>query len=270
MLCFPNAKINLGLYVTHKRADGYHNIETVFYPVAINDVLEIIPAKTSGLHQTGLPVTGADTDNLVWKACRLLAKHFPDKVSALDIYLHKVIPMGAGMGGGSADGAFMLRLLNNYCKLQLTDQQLANFALQLGSDCPFFIYKMPGFASGRGEQLSAIPLDLSAYSIQLVCPKVHVATGAAFQMITPQGATFDLRQLHTIPVSEWKEKISNDFEAHVFEAHPALTAIKRQLYDQGAIYASMSGSGSAIYGIFPKSKKAIIIADIAFEAFYVE
>ncbi len=268
MLCFPNCKINLGLYVTRKRDDGYHDIETVFLPIHVRDILEIVPARVSQLHQTGLSVAGNNTDNLVWKACRLLAAKYPDRIPALDIYLHKIIPMGAGLGGGSADGAFMLRLLNDYCQLQLSDGALAALALELGSDCPFFIYNTPCFASGRGEQLMSIQLDLSAYSIQIICPKVHVSTAAAFKMLTARPAPFDLKQLHTLPVEQWHGKISNDFEGPVFAAHPALAAIKKQLYEQGAIYVSMSGSGSAIFGIFTKLNKATIVSDIYYETFY--
>ena len=157
MLSFPNCKINLGLYVTQKRADGYHDIETVFLPVQLKDVLEIVPSTETKLVQTGLPVAGNVDDNLVWKAYKLLSAYFPTKIPTLDIYLHKVIPMGAGMGGGSADGSFMLRLLNDYCQLKLTDEQLAALALQLGSDCPFFIYNTPQFATGRGELM--IPIE---------------------------------------------------------------------------------------------------------------
>ena len=270
MLSFPNAKINLGLYVTQKRADGFHDIETVFYPVQVKDILEIVPAKTSMLHQSGLPVAGEHTENLGWKAYQLLISHFPGKIPAFNIYLHKIIPMGAGLGGGSADGAFMLRLLNDYCALGLNKSQLAAMALQLGSDCPFFIYNVPSFATGRGEQLTELPLDLSAYSIQVVCPHVHVSTGKAFQMLTPHPPGFDLRQLHKLPISEWTDKISNDFEAPVFGMQPVLQAIKGQLYDQGALYASMSGSGSAIYGIFPKGQKAVITISAVLQSFYTE
>jgi 4-diphosphocytidyl-2-C-methyl-D-erythritol kinase len=270
MLCFPNCKINIGLYITCKRADGYHDIETVFYPVQLRDVLEIVPAKNDQMHTSGLAVSGSINDNLVWKALQLLRTMFPDKITPLDIYLYKLIPMGAGLGGGSADGAFMLQLLNNYFKLQLSNEQLAQYALQLGSDCPFFIYNTPQFAGGRGEKLSTVSLDLSAYSLQLICPEVHVSTAQAFSMIRPQAAPVDLSSLSSIPVEQWKGTVSNDFELPVFEKHPALREIKKQLYDQGAVYASMSGSGSALYGIFPKGNKATVTVDMAFKEFFVE
>lgn len=267
MLCFPNCKINLGLYVTKRRDDGYHDIETVFYPVQWRYVLEIVPASEPGFHQTGLQIAGNGADNLVWKAYQLLKSTFPGKVPGLDIYLHKIIPMGAGLGGGSADGAFMLSLLNEYCGLQLTKAQLSAFALQLGSDCPFFIYNSPQFATGRGEQMSGIAVDLSACTIQLICPRVHVSTGAAFGWITPRPAPYDLRLLSALPVADWRHHITNDFEAPVFRQHPVLAHIKQQLYEQGAIYASMSGSGSSVFGIFPKGGKANIAADIPFDSF---
>lgn len=270
MLCFPNCKINLGLYVVHRRGDGYHDIETVFYPLQFNDVLEAVPGVETHLHTSGLAIPGKSEDNLVWKALQLLQARFPDRIPPLDIYLHKVLPMGAGLGGGSADGAFMLSLLNDQFELKLNKKKLAELALQLGSDCPFFIYNTPQFAYGRGEQMSDIPVNLSAYSIQLICPQVHVSTRLAFQMIKPRPAPFDLRQLHSLPVTDYKACISNDFEAPVFQQHPVLADIKEQLYRRGALYAAMSGTGSTVFGIFPKSKKAEIKADVSFDTLYME
>jgi 4-diphosphocytidyl-2-C-methyl-D-erythritol kinase len=278
MLSFPNCKINLGLYITRKRDDGYHDLETVFYPVGkpvksvssdggipLHDVLEIVESTGTTLHMSGRVVTGNEADNLVWKAWQMLKHEYPDNIPPLDIYLHKVIPMGAGLGGGSADGAFMLSLLNDCFNLGLDKLRLAQYALRLGSDCPFFIYNTPQFASGRGEQMSALPVDLSAYSIQVICPKVHVSTAKAFSMITPRPAPYDLRNLHQLPLEKWRDHISNDFEAPVFSQHPELGEVKQQLYDQGAIYASMSGSGSAVYGIFPFGKMAEIRVGVEFE-----
>ncbi len=270
MLAFPNCKINLGLYVTNRRDDGYHDLETVFYPLQLKESLEIVSAKETTLHLSGIPVAGSKENNLVWKAYKLLKDKFPGKLPELDIYLHKVIPMGAGLGGGSANGAFMLQLLNDYGALGLHKEQLAGLALQLGSDCPFFIYNTPHFASGRGEIMSPIPLDLSQYSIQLVCPDLHVSTAEAFKMIIPDPAPFDLRNLHKLPVEEWKDFISNDFEAPVLKQHPQLAIIKETLYDQGALYASMSGSGSTIFGIFPKGRKANLDIDADHEDIYME
>ena len=270
MLTFPNCKINLGLYITHRRDDGYHDLETVFYPVRVTDVLEIIPAPLSGMVVTGLPVAGAEADNLVLKAWQLLKELFPERVGALAVYLHKVIPMGAGLGGGSADGAFMLTLMNEFFNLQLDRSKLADLALKLGSDCPFFIYNTPQLARGRGEKMEPVAIDLSSYSLQLICPEVHVSTRQAFSAIVPAAAVYDLSGLPQLPLASWKDNICNDFEKTVFQLHPLLAEIKKQLYDQGAIYASLTGSGSALYGIFPKNEKAAIKTTVAFHDFYIE
>ncbi len=270
MLCFPNSKINLGLYVTRRREDGYHDIETIFYPLSFHDSLEIVPATETQLHLSGLKVGSNLQENLVWKAYKMLEERYPGKIPALNIYLHKAIPMGAGLGGGSADGAFMLKLINDFCNLHIDKPTLAAMALELGSDCPFFIYNTPQLATGRGELMTNISVDLSAYSLQLICPKVHVSTRDAFGMMIPKSASFDLRHLGTLPVSRWKGNISNDFETPVFSHHPVLATIKQQLYDQGAIYASMSGSGSALYGIFPKGQRAVITADVVFKDVFME
>jgi len=216
----------------------------------LHDVLEAVPAAATTLHMSGLAVAGGDADNLVMKAYRLVKERYGERVPQLDIYLHKVIPMGAGLGGGSADGACMLRLLNDLCALKMEKKEMAELALQLGSDCPFFIYDTPQFATGRGEIMSPVDIDLSGYEIRVVCPGIHVSTAKAFGMITPRPAPYDLRQLTSLPVSEWRHHISNDFEEPVFAMHPELGDIKRQLYEQGAVFASMSGSGSAVYGIF--------------------
>jgi 4-diphosphocytidyl-2-C-methyl-D-erythritol kinase len=269
MLSFPNCKINLGLYITEKRSDGYHNLETVFYPVALRDALEVIPSAETRLHLSGGYVGGNAANNLVMKAYNLLHSQYPEKLPPLDIYLHKAIPMGAGLGGGSADGAFMLSLLDEYCHLSLGREELAGFALQLGSDCPFFIYNSPQFAKGRGEQMQALNLDLSSYCIQLICPDLHISTAKAFSMIQPKLSSFDLRELPKLPIAEWKELLSNDFEAPVFAEYPELAAIKAQLYQQGAIYAAMSGSGSALYGLFHKGEKAKIATTLTVKEHYL-
>lgn len=274
MICFPNCKINLGLYITNRRTDGYHDLETVFYPITgLTDVLELVPTTTheSRLLLNGASIAGTREQNLVWKAYELMKERFPAKVPNLDIHLLKNIPMGAGMGGGSADGAFMLRLMNDYCSLELADDVLAEMALQLGSDCPFFIYNTPQFAQARGEQMTALPLlDLSAYTIQIICPKVHVSTKDAFGLITPRKPVFDLRTIQELPIAQWKDVISNDFEAPVFAQHSGMADIKRQLYTQGALYASMTGSGSAIYGIFAKGMRAEIESTIPFTSYLNE
>lgn len=266
MLCFPNCKINIGLYVTERRPDGYHNIETLFYPLPWEDVLEIVPAEQTTMHMHGKTIAGDTKDNLIYKAYTLLQQEYSG-IQPLDIHLLKVIPMGAGLGGGSSDGAFMLKLLNDHYSLGLSEAALAAFALRLGSDCPFFIYNTPCFAKGRGENISPIALDLSAYSIQLICPGIHVSTAAAFKLITAKPAPFDLRSISNLPVVEWQHHISNDFEKPVFEQHPHLAELKSQLYEQGALYAAMSGSGSAVYGIFNKGERARL--NIQAETFYI-
>jgi len=252
MLVFPNAKINIGLYITGKRTDGYHDLETVFYPVDYKDVLEIIPAKNgqTTLHISGNPVAGNTEDNLVWKAWNLLQRDYPDQVFPIAIYLYKNISTGAGLGGGSADAAFMLRMVNDYFQLDLDTEKLSAYALQLGSDCPFFIRNKACFASGRGEILQPLSLDLSAYRIELLTPGIHCSTALAFKQITPKPAAYPLRDIAALPVEAWKNHISNDFELPVFAQYPELKKLKEQLYEQGALYASLSGSGSALFGIF--------------------
>lgn len=269
MLRFPNAKINIGLFITEKRTDGYHNLETIFYPVAVKDGLEIIASGDESVHLTGLKVEGNAEGNLVWKAYQLLKKDFSQLVTPLEMHLHKVIPMGAGLGGGSADGAFMLTMLNDFFQLHIPQQQLESYALQLGSDCPFFIRNKPVFAKGRGEQMEAVNLNLDDYTIQLICPKLHISTANAFKGIVPQPAFFNLKEIEGIAVQDWKQCISNDFEKTLFPHYPALAQIKNQLYEQGAIYASLSGTGATVYGIFEKDKKASIHLDIDCDEFLV-
>lgn len=272
MLCFPNSKINIGLFVTGQRSDGYRNLETVFYPIGFKDILEIVPAKEeSSFHLSGKKIEGAKENNLVWKAFEMLRSRFPDKVPLLDIYLHKNISMGAGLGGGSSDGAFMLRLLNDFCKLNLDAEALAAYALELGSDCPFFIYNTPQFASGRGEMFQPVKPVLSGFRIDVICPQIHVSTGAAFRMIQPGPAGFDLRTIDSLDVKDWKEHVKNDFEEPVFKMYPELKDLKKQLYNQGAVYASLTGSGAAVYGIFPKgSQKPVIKSSLKLERFEEE
>lgn len=270
MITFPNCKINLGLNITNRRTDGYHDIETIFYPVYLRDVLEIVETnESSTIKLTGKEVIGDSKNNLVWKAYELIQKRFPNKVPELSIFLHKNIPMGAGLGGGSADGAFMLRLINDYCKLSLSEKKLAILALELGSDCPFFIYNSPQFAIGRGELMQPIHIDLSNYSIQLICPEIHVNTANAFKMINPQKPSFNLQELPKYPVKDWQGLVKNDFESPIFNLHPELEDLKKQLYHHGALYASMSGSGSTIFGIFSKGNRAIIKSNTKFEEYFI-
>lgn len=270
MIVFPNAKINIGLFVTERRADGYHNLETIFYPVKVEDVLEIVPAPSTTIHMSGLPVAGVEANNLVRKAFSLLQKDFPGKVTPVAIYLHKAIPMGAGMGGGSADGAFMIQLLNRYFDLGLGQEQMIDYALALGSDCPFFIINKPCFATGRGELLEPLSLNLAGYDIQLVCPELHISTARAFHNIQPKKAAVSLKDAVVLPLSEWRHHIFNDFEVTIFPHYPVLRQIKDELYRQGALYAAMSGTGSTVYGIFPAGEKATISIDCPFRDFIID
>jgi len=251
MIQFPNCKINLGLSILAKRAVGYHELETVFYPIAVSDALEILPADNLTLTQTGITVPGDPSQNLCLKAYHLLKKDFPD-LPPVQIHLHKNIPMGAGLGGGSSDGTSALLILNQQFSLGLNDQQLINYASQLGSDCPFFVYNKTCHAAGRGEILTPIALDLSNYQFLLVHPGKHIATAWAFQQLTPNTKSESIQSIIQKPMTEWKALLINDFEAPVFKTEPTLSSIKEKLYQLGAIYASMSGSGSSLYGIFPK------------------
>lgn len=267
MLRFPNAKINIGLSITERRTDGYHNLETIFYPVSVKDGLEIIAADNTKMFLSGLPVEGNSDNNLVWKAYQLLSGEFPDRIKPLEIHLHKTIPMGAGLGGGSADGAFMLNMLNDFFSLNLSPSLLENYALQLGSDCPFFIHNKAAFAKGRGEIMEPVALNLEDYSIQLICPKLHISTAHAFKGIVPQKPCFNLNEIASLVITDWKDYISNDFEKTLFLLYPILEQAKQQLYEQGAIYASLSGTGATVYGIFEKGEKAALQLDIAFDEF---
>lgn len=251
MLSFPNCKINLGLRVLRRRDDGYHQLETVFYPLPLKDALETIRSGKLTFTATGLTIPGDPSANLCLKAWHLLKKDFPE-LPSVDIHLHKHIPMGAGLGGGSADGAFMLVLLNKQFRLGLSAERLMDYAAQLGSDCPFFILNKPCLGGGRGEELLPIDLDLSSYKMALVSPGVHIGTAWAFSQITPSDKGKSIKDIIKEPVSAWKGQLVNDFEAPVLHAYPELKKIKETLYDAGAIFASMTGSGSSFFGIFEK------------------
>ncbi len=255
MIVFPNCKINLGLHILRKRPDGYHDLETVFYPLPLKDILEIIPldphARSSTLpfSSSGLPVGGQQQSNLCVKAYRLLKKEFP-RLPHIRMHLHKVIPSGAGLGGGSADAAFTLQVLNRMFDLKITTEKLLAYAMELGSDCPFFILNKPCYAKGRGEILEPIRLDLSAWTIVIVNPGIHIDTGQAFSRIQPGDSELSLQEIITLPVEEWKLRLQNDFEKLIFPHYPGIVDIKDHLYSRGAVYASMSGSGSTVFGIF--------------------
>ncbi len=254
MIAFPNCKINLGLSIIAKRADGYHALETVFYPVALQDMLEIIhsdnTAKDIIFSNTGIDIPGDETQNLCVKAYHLLKKDFPT-IPAVKMHLHKKIPMGAGLGGGSSDGTAVLKLLNQQFNVGLNLNQLVDYAAQLGSDCPFFVHDHACHATGRGEILNASTCDLSNYKIALVHPGIHVSTTWAFSQLQPHAKEKSIAEIVAQPIETWKTTLINDFEAPLFKAHPILETIKNELYAQGALYASMSGSGSSLFGIFP-------------------
>jgi 4-diphosphocytidyl-2-C-methyl-D-erythritol kinase len=255
MVLFPNAKINLGLRVIRKREDGYHDIETVFYPIhGLRDALEIVRGTNDtpvDFNMTGLPVQGEIHQNLCVKAYTLLQQDFPS-LPAIQMHLHKTIPMGAGLGGGSADGAFTLRLLDQHFQLGLTQDQLIQYALQLGSDCPFFILNQPCFATGRGEIMQPLSLNLSSYQFVLVNPGIHVPTGWAFAQLQPTVPNISCEQIVMQDPSTWRDQLLNDFEDAVMTAYPTIRTIKKQLYEHGAVYASMTGTGSTVYGMFKK------------------
>lgn len=256
MIVYPNAKINIGLFVVEKRSDGFHNLESVFYPIALSDELEInrIEGRFGEcvFSNSGIPVDCAPESNLVVKAYHLLADRY--KLPAVSVHLKKMIPFGAGLGGGSADAAFMLKALNEYFELNLSVLELEHYAAMLGSDCIFFIQNRPAFVSGRGELSEDIKLSLNNYSIVLLKPVAKISTKEAYAGIVPTPAPFDLRELPKYAPEEWSRFISNDFEKSIFPHHPQIARIKQSLYDQGALYASMTGSGSSVYGIFEKGK----------------
>ncbi len=259
MISSPNAKINLGLNIVRKRDDGYHDLETLFYPVALKDALEIIPKPSItgddtgvSLHLSGKSVEGPVASNICVKAWQLLKNDFPT-LPSIDLHLFKAIPMGAGLGGGSADGSFTLKMLNELFSLGLSNQSLESYALKLGSDCPFFIPNRPVFASGRGEVMTASNLDLSGFSMLLVHPGIHVSTAVAFSGVRPNVPEFSISEIVSHDIKTWKGRLVNDFENTVFPVFPAIRSLRDMLYDAGATYAAMTGSGSSVFGIFPKN-----------------
>ncbi|MCX7987245.1 MAG: 4-(cytidine 5'-diphospho)-2-C-methyl-D-erythritol kinase [Bacteroidales bacterium] len=249
MITFPNAKINLGLHVIEKRNDGYHNIETIFYPISLCDALEVVVSeKGLKLFNYGLKVNIPDHDNICIRAYNLIKERYD--IPPVEIHLFKRIPFGAGLGGGSSDAANMLLILNSLFELNITEHELKLLSLQLGSDCPFFLYNKAMYATGRGEILKPCELSLSGKYILLVKPPLHIPTSEAYQGITPRKPEHNLLDVIKLPVNEWRYYLQNDFETNIFSKHPQLKEIKSKLYDMGSIYASMSGSGSTIYGIF--------------------
>lgn len=251
MTTYPNAKINLGLNVVERRPNGYHNIETIFYPIGIQDVLNVEISETCtdySFSSSGIEIGGDPENNLIIKAYRLLRNHY--LMLPVDISLHKQIPFGAGLGGGSSDGAFMLKALNELFQLKITPKKLEQLATKLGADCPFFIRNKPVYATGIGNIFTPIDLSLKGFWLLLVKPDIHVSTAEAYTGISPAPSDIPLNELIKRPIQEWKSFIKNDFEETVFSRQPEIGKLKEQMYNLGAVYASMSGSGSSVYGIF--------------------
>lgn len=249
MIVYPNAKINLGLNVLKQRANGYHEISSVFYPVKeLFDILEIVPYNDFSFSSSGIEIPGKS--NICTKAFDLLKADYD--VGNVKIHLHKMIPIGAGLGGGSADGVFVLKALNELFELNLTNHQLEKYALKLGADCPFFIENTPKYVTGIGEQMTAIDLDLSDYEIKFIFPELHISTAEAYAGVIPKKDETNLLDLISKPIANWKEEVRNDFEVSAFKKYSDLSKMKANLYAEGAIYASMTGSGSAIYGVLRK------------------
>ena len=248
MIVYPNAKINLGLNVVRRRLDGYHDLETIFYPIPLQDALEVQEAAQFTFRQTGTLLDCAAGDNLVIRALRMVETEH--QLPELDIHLFKHIPSGAGLGGGSSDAAFMMKLLNEKFALGMTDDEMEERLSHLGADCPFFVRNRPVFATGIGNIFTPIDLDLSGWTLVLVKPDIYVSTRDAYADVRPAEPSVALTEIIRHPVEEWQGLMANDFEASVFPRHPEIAAIKDLLLDQGATYAAMSGSGSAVFGLF--------------------
>lgn len=248
MVTFPSCKINLGLRILSRRPDGYHDIETCFYPVPWTDVLEILPADSFGFTCTGLILPGKAEENLCVRAYRQLQKEF--SLPPIRMHLHKIIPSGAGLGGGSSDAAHTLLLLNDVFDLKLSVQELQHYAAMLGSDCAFFITQQPMMGKGKGDLLSPVEVTLKGKYLVVIKPPVHVSTAEAYSRVKPTHQTTALAEILKQDISTWRDLLVNDFEASVFNIHPQIGAIKHELYKQGALYACMSGSGSSVFGIF--------------------
>lgn len=249
MIVYPNAKINLGLNILRKRADEYHDISSIFYPVKeCIDILEVIKSVEFKFTNSGIEIPKGE--NLCIKAWKLFHEEFG--ISNVKIHLHKQIPIGAGLGGGSADASFTLKVLNKLFELKLSHLQLEKYALKLGADCPFFIENTPKLVEGIGENMTNIDLDLSGYEIRLVNPGIYLSTKDAYSGVVPKTPECSVDKIIQLPIKEWKNKLKNDFEKFVFIKYPQLEKIKEELYDDGSFYTSMSGSGSVFFGLFEK------------------
>lgn len=265
MIVFPNAKINIGLNILRRRSDGYHDISTVMVPVPWRDILEIVPAKSNEttLTVTGRPVDCTTEKNLVMKAFRRVQREIP--VPEMDIYLHKVIPDGAGLGGGSADAAFTITALNTMLSLGLSEEKMAEMASEIGADCAFFVYNRPMLAEGKGEVLTEIDIDLSGVEALIMKPTTYISTAEAYAGVTPETPPEHISQAIASPHKEWQRRIRNDFEISLRSNHPEIEAIKEKMQAKGAFYASLSGSGSAVYGLFERDILSDNSADINIE-----
>lgn len=248
MIIFPNAKINIGLYITGKRPNGYHNLTSCFYPVPWYDVLEVVESKQLSFQSSGIPIPGNPEDNLCLKAYQLLAADY--NLPPVSIHLLKNIPIGAGLGGGSADATFMLKACIELFNLKIEDHQLEIYAGKLGSDCPFFVKNQPVIARGTGNVFEPVQLDLKGKFLVMVNPDLHVSTAEAYGGLQEYSAEPDLKEWLQEPISEWRSNIRNDFEASIFQKYPAIEEAKKKLYKTGAQYASMTGSGATVFGIF--------------------
>lgn len=259
MLAFPNAKINIGLNITEKRPDGFHNIESCFYPVDWCDALEMLPSEKTSFRSSGISIPGNPDDNLCLKAFKLISADY--KIPPVEMHLLKSVPIGAGLGGGSSDAAFAIKTLNELFNLDLSQEMQVGYARRLGSDCAFFINNHPAYCYHKGDEFEPIDLVLTGKWIVLVNPGIHISTQEAYAGIQPQASETDLRILLRKPLTEWQHQVKNDFEATLFPKYPLLSDIKMKLYNHGAAYASMSGSGSTIYGIFDKEVDLTTVFD---------
>lgn len=255
MIVYPNAKINIGLNITEKRPDGFHNLESAFFPINLCDILEVVPTNNENtFSSSGIAIPGNTDNNLCLQAWQLLHKDF--SIPTVKTHLHKQIPIGAGLGGGSADGAFMLKVLNNIFNLKQSTKELENYAAKLGSDCAFFIKNKPAFAKGRGEILSELTTTtLPTSHIVLINPGIHISTQEAYANIKPQKPAKSLQELMNSNCKQWQDAVINDFESPIEKKHPTISDIKQQLLNNGAFYAAMSGSGSSVFGLFQNNPK---------------
>lgn len=266
MVVFPNAKINLGLHIVQKRNDGFHNIETVFYPVPWCDVLEIVAASNTRFQLSGTQLPISVEENICWKAWKLLQQNYSQHFKTAHIHLHKVLPAGAGLGGGSSNAAYMLMAINEKFQLHLSHEMLLQYATLLGSDCAFFIFNKPCLATGKGEILKPVTLSLQEYKILIVYPNISISTRQAFANVQPCIPSQPLSYVIQQPVEEWKHILKNDFEEVIFPLYPEIAFVKQQLYEAGAVYAAMSGSGSAVYGLF-KNEVPKLSWSVGYESF---